>query len=101
MVVSRVLRMQPKRPRWSDPKNDRPGGAGLGRLSDEASRAVAVFAELELGLEGLTNRALGDQTALDLMARGDLEHGVEGRLPDDGLQRSRAGSARNRKLRDR
>src|SRR5713101_447981 len=49
------------------------------------ARAVALFTELELGLEGLADRSLGNQAALDLRTRGDLEHRVEERLLDDGL----------------
>src|SRR5258706_4803915 len=73
----------------------------LGRLSHEPRRAVAFLAQLELRFERLADRALGDQAALDVGTRWNLEHRVEQRLLDDRLQSARAGAAKQCQLRDR
>src|SRR5579859_96262 len=75
--------------------------AGLGRLAYQPRRALAFLDELELGLEGLADRALGDDAALDLRPRRDLEHRVEQRLLDDRLEGARARSALQGQLCDR
>src|SRR3974390_1890396 len=74
---------------------------GLSRLPYHAGPALALVAELELGLQGLADRALGDDAALDLGARRYLEHRVEQRLFDDRFERPRARLAREGELRDR
>src|SRR2546426_2014726 len=73
----------------------------LGGLSDRPRRAFRLVRELELRFEGVADRALRDDAALDLGSRGDLEHRVEQGLFDDRLQRARTGAAQQRQLRDR
>src|SRR3984893_10388169 len=73
----------------------------LGGLSHQPCRALAFLAELELRLEGLADRPLGDQTALDLRPRRDLEHRVEKGFLDDRLQRARTSASMECELRDR
>src|ERR1035437_9604581 len=60
---------QPKKPDGV-PRGGPASPTPLSRLSDKAGRAVAFLAELELelGLECLADRPLGDQAALDLGA---------------------------------
>src|SRR5258708_998209 len=71
----------------------------LSRFPDQASRAIALFAELELRLQCLADRTLADQAALDLGPRRDLEHGVEQRLLDDRLQSARTCASKQSQLR--
>src|ERR1700674_5308334 len=73
---------------------------GLGRLSNESRRPDPFIAELELGLERLADRALGDQAALDLRTRRDLEHRVEQSLFDNRLQSARTCAAKKSQLRN-
>src|SRR6266851_6431998 len=72
----------------------------LSRFPDQASRAIALFAELELRLQCLADRTLADQAALDLGPRRDLEHRVEQRLLDDRLQSARTCASKQSQLRD-
>src|SRR5438132_13517291 len=72
----------------------------LGGLSHNARLGLALFAQLELGLERLADRAFADDAALDLGTGRDLEHRVEQRLLDDRLERASTGSAQQRQLCD-
>src|SRR5256886_15721739 len=72
----------------------------LGGLSHNARLGLALFAQLELGLERLADRAFADDAALDLGTGRDLEHRVEQRLLDDRLERASTGSAEPRQLGD-
>src|SRR5437763_10971466 len=73
----------------------------LGALADRPDRSFGFVRDLELRLQGVADRALGDDAALDLRPRRDLEHRVEERLLDDRLQSPCPGSAQQRQLRDR
>src|SRR6266851_962116 len=75
--------------------------ARLGRLSHEPRRAVAFLAQLELRFQRFSDRALGDQAALDVGTGWDLEHRVEQRLFDDRLQSARTGAPKQGQLSDR
>src|SRR5438132_14299081 len=72
----------------------------LGGLSHNARLGLALFAQLELGLERLADRAFADDAALDLGTGRDLEHRVEQRLLDALLERASTGSAQQRQLCD-
>src|SRR5712691_11202453 len=88
-------------PRRSRRRKGTPQTCGSGRLSHRPDRAFGLIGDLELRLERVPDRALGDDAALYLRPRGDLEHRVEQRLLDDRLQRARAGAAQQSQLGDR
>src|SRR5712691_11010747 len=73
---------------------------GLGGFADHPGRALRLLAQLELRLQCLANRALGDQAPLDIRTRWDLEHRVQQSLLDDRLERAGAGAAQQRQLGD-
>src|SRR5229473_8514469 len=73
---------------------------GLRRFAYHACRAFRLLAQLELRLQRLANRALGDQAPLDIRTRWDLEHRVQQGLLDDRLERAGAGAAQQRQLGD-
>src|SRR5579884_355139 len=60
-------------------------GRRLGGLAHHR-RPVPFVAELVLRLAGAVDRLRPDDAALDVRPRGDLEHGVEEDLLDDGLE---------------
>src|ERR1700694_5026203 len=73
--------------------------AGLSRLPDQSRRPLALVAQLELRLQRLADRALRDQTPLDLRTGRDLEHRVEQSLFDDRLQSARTCPSKKSQLR--
>src|SRR5215831_8642924 len=66
---------------------------GSGRLAHRAARAFAFLGHLELRFQRVADRPLGDDAALDLRPRRNLEHRVEQRLLDDRFQCAGAGAA--------
>src|SRR3979411_956726 len=73
----------------------------LGGLAYQSCGRLAFLAQLELGLERFSDRALGDQAPLDVRTRWDLEHRVEKSLFDDRFESARTSPSKERELRDR